>query len=307
MSGAILEAKGLSKWFGEIVALNNVELEIAPGVTGLLGPNGAGKSTFMKLALGLYQPSRGYVRVLGESPRNNPRILERIGYCPEIDHFYENMTGFEFVYHMNRHWGMGRKDATAAAERAIERVQLRERMDDPIDEYSKGMRQRIKIAQALACEADLLLLDEPMTGLDPQGREEMFHLVRTLGDEGYSVIISSHILYEVERVTDNVVLIYGGAVLASGRVAEIRDLLDDHPRTIRIDTPEVRALAALFAGDDHVLSLECGEEKLTLRTRDASAAFDRLNRLALDADAPRITGITCSDDDLQSVFDYLVG
>jgi ABC-2 type transport system ATP-binding protein len=306
MSGAILEAKGLSKWFGEIVALNNVELEIAPGVTGLLGPNGAGKSTFMKLALGLYQPSRGYVRVLGESPRNNPRILERIGYCPEIDHFYENMTGFEFVYHMNRHWGMRRKDAIAAAERAIDRVQLTARMEDPIDEYSKGMRQRIKIAQALACEADLLFLDEPMTGLDPQGREEMFHLVRTLGDEGYSVIISSHILYEVERVTDNVVLIYGGAVLASGKVTEIRDLLDDHPRTIRINTPDVRALAALFAADPHVLSLDCGEDRLTLHTTDAAAAFARLNLMALE-DAPRIAGITCSDDDLQSVFDYLVG
>jgi len=306
VSGAILEAKGLSKWFGEVVALNNVELQIEPGVTGLLGPNGAGKSTFMKLALGLYRPSRGYIHVLGEAPNNNPRILERIGYCPEVDHFYDNTSGFEFVYHMCRHWGMRAGDATEATQRAIDRVHLTDRMDDPIDEYSKGMRQRIKIAQALACEPDLLFLDEPMAGLDPKGREEMIRLVRSLGDEGYSVVISSHILYEVERVTDNVVLIYGGAVLAHGRIGEIRDLLDDHPRTVTVSTPRVRELAATLAADGHILSLECHEGELSLRTSDVSATFDRLNAMVLDGSMP-IEGMTCSDDNLQSVFDYLVG
>lgn len=305
MSAPIIEARSLSKWFGEVVALNNVDIEIGPGVTGLLGPNGAGKSTFMRLTLGLYRPSRGYIKVLGESPRNNASILERIGYCPETDHFFDNTTGYEFVYHMNRHWGMTRKEADIAARHAIELVHLTDRMDDFIDEYSKGMRQRIKIAQALASEPDLLLLDEPMSGLDPKGREEMFALVRRLGDEGYSVVISSHILYEVERVTDNVVFIYNGALLASGRVREIRDLLDDHPRTITIGTPNPRQLATHFFGMDSILNIDFSDEALTLRTKDPNACFDLLNDIAREDREP-IDSITCTDDDLQSVFDYLV-
>jgi ABC-2 type transport system ATP-binding protein len=305
MSAPIIEAKSLSKWFGEVVALNNVDVEIGPGVTGLLGPNGAGKSTFMKLTLGLYQPSRGYLKVLGEAPRNNANILERIGYCPETDNFYDNTTGYEFVYHMNRHWGMTKKEADTAARHAIDLVHLTDRMDDLIDEYSKGMRQRIKIAQALASEPDLLLLDEPMNGLDPKGREEMFGLVKRLGEEGYSVIISSHILYEVERVTDNVVFIYNGALLANGRVQDIRDLLDDHPRTIKVETPDPRALAVDFFGVDSILSIEFDEKLLTMRTREPNTCFDMLNAVAINERVP-ITSITCTDDDLQSVFDYLV-
>lgn len=305
MSAPIIEAKGLSKWFGEVVALNNVDVEIGPGVTGLLGPNGAGKSTFMRLSLGLYQPSRGYIKVLGESPRNNLATLERIGYCPEVDHFFDNTTGYEFVYHMNRHWGMTAKEADHAARYAIDLVHLTERMDDLIEEYSKGMRQRIKIAQALASQPDLLFLDEPMSGLDPKGREEMFNLVRRLGDEGYSVLISSHILYEVERVTDNVVFIYNGTLLAHGRVQEIRDLLDDHPRTITIETPNPRSLANHFFTQDAILDIQFGEDTLTLRTRDPNLCFDTLNQLALH-ETEQITSITCTDDDLQSVFDYLV-
>ena len=196
--GALIEVNTLSKWFGEVVALNNLSLEIGEGVTGLLGPNGAGKSTLFKLMLGIYGPSRGDIKVLGKTPRNNLACLQQVGYCPESDKFYENMTGYEFVYWLNRQWGMGRKDAIHSAEEAIDIVSMKERMDDPIDEYSKGMRQRIKIAQALASRPKLLMLDEPMGGLDPQGREEMFSLIRRLGDEGRSVIVSSHILYEIE-------------------------------------------------------------------------------------------------------------
>ena len=188
---------------------------------------------------------------------------------------------------------------------AIDLVHLTDRMDDLIDEYSKGMRQRIKIAQALASEPDLLLLDEPMNGLDPKGREEMFGLVKRLGDEGYSVIISRHILYEVERVTDNVVFIYNGALLANGRVQDIRDLLDDHPRTIKVETPDPRELAKNFYGAASILSIEFDEKLLTLRTREPNICFDLLNGIAISESTP-INSITCTDDDLQSVFDYLV-
>lgn len=302
----IITAQGISKWFGEVVALNDVNVEISTGVTGLLGANGAGKSTFIKLALGLYHPSRGSLSVFGESPRNNMNVLRRIGYCPETDTFYDNMTGYEYVYWLSRYWGMSGKNAEKAAEEACDRVRMTERMDDPIEEYSKGMRQRIKIAQALATDPDLLFLDEPMAGLDPQGREEMFSLIQELGDNGYSVIVSSHILYEVERVTDNVVLLFQGSVMAHGKVREIRGLIDSHPHTIHVDSNAARVLAAHFIHDPAVLNLDFeGDTRLVIRTKDPNACYARLNEVALKPEI-EVTRIHCADDNLQAVFDYLV-
>ncbi len=302
---AVIEAKSLSKWFGEVVALNNVDLSIGRGVTGLLGPNGAGKSTFIKLALGLYRPSRGEIRVLGGRPRNNLDVLRRIGYCPEIDKFYDNTTGYEFVYWMNRYWGMRRREAHVAAESACDRVHMTARMHDPIDEYSKGMRQRIKIAQALATNPELLFLDEPMSGLDPQAREEMFGLVRRLGEEGYSVVVSSHILYEIERVTDNVVVLYNGKMLAEGRIREIRDLIDEHPHTITVQSLRPREISRHFVDDPGIISVEFQDGQVVLRTRDPNTCYQRLNELYLD-EAIDVGAIRCSDDNLQAVFEYLV-
>ncbi|MBI2423001.1 MAG: ABC transporter ATP-binding protein [Candidatus Hydrogenedentes bacterium] len=305
-SNVIIEAHELSKWFGEVVAVNNLHVQIKRGVTGLLGPNGAGKSTFIKLCLGLLRPSRGHIHVLGSSPRHNPAVLREMGYCPELDHFFDNMTGYEFVYALNRYWGMTKQDAEKFTEKACELVSMTDRMDDPIEEYSKGMRQRIKIAQALATNPDLLFLDEPMSGLDPQGREEMYTLIRRLGDAGYGVVVSSHILYEVERVTDNVVLLYNGTVLAHGRVKEIRDLIDEHPHTIKINTPEPRALAKAFVGDTAVMQLDFLPGGLVVRTKDPNACYQILNDVMLERRHP-IHGVQCSDDNLQSVFEYLVG
>ena len=301
----IIETKQLSKWFGEVVALNNLDLVIETGVTGLLGPNGAGKSTLIKLALGLYRPSRGTVRVFGEQPRHNGRVLRRIGYCPETDKFYDNMTGYEFVYWLCRFWGMGAKTGRKAAEEACDLVHMTGRMHDPIDEYSKGMRQRIKIAQALAVKPELLYLDEPMAGLDPQGREEMFRLIRRLGGEGFSVIVSSHILYEVERVTDKVVLLYKGSMLAQGRIREIRDLIDDHPHTITIESTAARRLASHFVEDSATLSIEFNDGRVNIRSRDPNTCYQRINELILDEGLP-VESIQCADDNLQAVFDYLV-
>ncbi len=302
---AIIESSGLSKWFGEVVALNNLSVEIGEGVTGLLGPNGAGKSTFIKLALGLHRASRGSVRVLGEAPRNNLRILRRIGYCPELDKFYDNMTGYEFVYWLNRYWGMYPKAAKKTALEACEQLQMTSRMNDPIEEYSKGMRQRIKLAQALATQPELLFLDEPMAGLDPQGREEMFNLIQRLGHEGRSVIVSSHILYEIEQVTDNVVLLYGGSMLAQGRIREIRELIDEHPHTVRVDSPAPREVARHFVEEASTFRVEFGEREVVIHTRDPNLCYQRLNDLAREERA-EIDAISCSDDSLQAVFDYLV-
>lgn len=304
MSRILIETHELSKWFGEVVALNNLSVTIREGVTGLLGSNGAGKSTFIKLALGLYGPSRGDIKVLGEPPRNNPDILSRIGYCPEVDNFYDGMSGYEFVYWLSRQWGMNAKAAHTATVEAIERVKMADRMDDLIDAYSKGMRQRMKLAQALALKPDLLFLDEPMNGLDPQGREEMYALIRDLAAEGRSVVVSSHILHEVEKITDNVVLLYNGSMLAQGRVREIRDLIDKHPHTITVQAGDPRALVKHFVDDPAIIDIVFEPETLILRTRDPNACYQRLNDLACSGFV--FDSIYCADDNLQSVFDYLV-
>lgn len=300
----VIEARSLSRWFGEVVALNNVTVSIDPGVTGILGPNGAGKSTFIKLALGLYAPSRGEMRVLGELPRNNRGVLSRIGWCPEVDHFYDHSTGFEFVYWLCRYWGMSPQQARAAATEACEMVRITDRMDDPIDEYSKGMRQRIKIAQALALSPELIFLDEPMNGLDPRSRDEMYTLIRTLGDRGISVIVSSHILYEIERITDNVVLLVGGALIAQGRVRDIRELIDRHPHTIRVVSDQPVQLAKRFAGEPGVFAVETRDEMVTIRTLRPDDCYETLNILAVKAPG-WVRAIECADNNLQAVFDYL--
>jgi ABC-2 type transport system ATP-binding protein len=302
---AVIETNGMSKWFGEVMAVNNLHVRIRQGVTGLLGPNGAGKSTFIKLALGLYRPSRGTIRVFGQAPRNNLPVLRRIGYCPESDKFYEHMSGYEFIYWLNRAWGMKAKDAEAAAEQSCEAVKMSHRMDDPIETYSKGMRQRVKIAQSLAINPDLLFLDEPMSGLDPKGREDMSSLIRHLGQQGKTVVVSSHILYEIERVTDSVVLLHGGSVLAQGNVREIRDLIDEHPHAVTVESAAPHAIGDLFVNDDTTLSIEFSAGAVTVRTRDPHGFYEKLNRLVLD-EAIQVQSIRCPDDNLQSVFEYLV-
>lgn len=303
----IIEVNELSKWFGEVVALNNLSFTIGSGVTGLLGPNGAGKSTFIKLALGLYTPGKGSVSVFGMSPRHNMDVLRRIGYCPENDHFFDNMTGFEFVYWLNRISGLPKKVAIERTEMACERVHMTEWMHKLITQYSKGMRQRIKIAQALSTGPELIFLDEPMNGLDPQGREEMFALIRKLGEEGFTVILSSHILYEIERVTNNVVLFHQGTLLAQGRVRDIRDLIDDHPHTITVHCSSPKNIGRIIAEVSGTMSIEYYkfDVGLQIRTADPNTCYATLNKLALDENIT-IDHISCSDDNLQSVFDYLV-
>jgi len=302
----IIETEGLSKWFGEVVAVNNLNVTILPGITGLLGPNGAGKSTFIKLALGLYGASRGYIKVFGESPRNNLSVLARIGYCPEIDRFYDNMTGYEFVYWMARFRGLTSRAAKAGAADACARVRMDSRMHDPIDSYSRGMRQRIKIAQSLTADCDLLFLDEPMSGLDPQGREELFALIQTIASEGRTVIFSTHVLYEVERVTSNVVMLHNGCLLAQGDIHQIRDLIDEHPHAVTVVCNEPRRLAGEFMENDSTLTLEFNADSVTIRTADPNGFYRRLNDLVLE-DHFVVESITSPDDNLQSVFDYLVG
>jgi len=300
-----IETRELSKWFGEVVALNNVSVQIPTGVIGLLGPNGAGKSTFIKLALGLYRPSRGEIRILGEKPRNNFHTLQKVGYCPEMDHFVEEVSGYEFLYWLARYSGYKPKVAKKQVERAVERVSMTERMYDPIATYSKGMRQRIKIAQALLHDPEILFLDEPMNGLDPTAREELFELVISLGSEGKTVIFSSHVLHEVERVTDTVILIYNGRVLAFGKIREIRDLIKNHPRTIVIETLEPKKVYQILSVDENITTVNFDTQSLTVHTLDPMQTFKYINEVFLDEKVP-IYSFRCADEDLQSVFQYLI-
>ncbi|HOE66659.1 MAG TPA: ABC transporter ATP-binding protein [Candidatus Hydrogenedentes bacterium] len=303
-----------SKWFGEVVAVNNLSVAIGPGVTGLLGPNGAGKSTFIKLALGLYVPSRGSVDVFGATPRNNLDALRRIGYCPETDAFPEGMTGRDFVYWNMRFHGMAHGAAQSAAREALARLRMEHRMDDRIAGYSKGMRQRVKIAQAIAHRPDLVFLDEPMSGLDPEGREELFAFIRDYARDGRTVLVSSHILHEIERITTHVVMLRNGSLLAHGDVHEIRDHIAERPietpcaaehaHAITVSCPDPRGLAAAFLHHDAIVQMDFARDAVTFRTRDPHRLYEEINARVIDENIA-ITAIVCPDDNLQAVFAYL--
>jgi ABC-2 type transport system ATP-binding protein len=302
---AVIEATDLSKWFGEVVAVNNLKVSIGPGVTGLLGPNGAGKTTFIKLALGLYRPSRGRIALFGEAPRNNLPLLRRIAYCPESDTFYEGSTGYDFVYWLARYSGLAGKAAAASTKEAIELVGMTARMNEPIGAYSRGMRQRIKIAQTLVTKPELLFLDEPLAGLDPRGREQMYSLVRHLGEEGRTVIMSSHILYEIERVTSKVVLLHNGTILADGQVRDIREMIDEHPHAVTVECSDPRGIAEQFVGDASTLTVSFEGDEVTVQTRDPNGFYQKLNAIILEGRI-RVSAFRCPDDNLQSVFRYLL-
>jgi len=302
----VVTAAHLSKWYGQVSGLNDVSVAVPPGITGLLGPNGAGKSTLMKLVTGQLKPSKGQVRVLGEPVWGNPAIYARVGFCPEQDAFYDHMTGLEWVSALLRLNGLSEAAARAAAGRAIEQVDLQEAAGRRIGGYSKGMRQRIKLAQAIAHAPELLVLDEPLSGMDPLMRRRTIRFVKDLAKAGTSVLVSSHILHEIEAMTSTVLLMHNGRVLAEGNIHQIRDLIDEHPHTVFIRADEPRALARhLLAGDDvRGLTFETGAVIVTTERPDAFYA--RLTDLAASGDAGAIHEVTSPDDNLQAVFSYLV-
>jgi len=303
---AVVSADHLSKWYGQVIGLNDVSVVVPPGVTGLLGPNGAGKSTFMKLITGQLKPSKGAINVLGEPIWQNPALYFRIGFCPEQDAFYERMTGLEWVTALMRLNGMSDTDAVAKARRAIETVDLVDAADKKIGAYSKGMRQRIKMAQALAHEPELLILDEPLGGMDPIARRKTIRMIKDLGRAGRSVIVSSHILHEIESMTANILLINQGRIVAEGNVHQIRDLIDEHPHTVYIKADQTRALAREFLSQDDVLSLKFEDDAVVVQTAKPDAFYARLTDLAASGELGGIHEVTSPDDNLQAVFQYLV-
>ncbi len=305
---AVVETTELSKWYGQVIGVNDVTLSIGSGVTGLLGPNGAGKSTLLKLIVGLLKPSRGSIRVLGEPVWNNSDLNRRIGYCPEQDSFYESMTGLQFVVNLARLNGYSRQEAEKRALDVINTVDLMESKDRKIAAYSKGMRQRVKLAQSLIHAPELLFLDEPLAGMDPIGRRSTIKLVKELGAHGTSVIVSSHILHEIEAMTNDILLINNGRILAEGDVHEIRELIDEHPHNLYISCNKTRLLASILVKYEDIVSARLSAEdgSLIVETVKPDDFYSRLPEIILENDI-KVENLHSPDDNLQAVFRYLVG
>ncbi len=303
----LVKLEKVSRWFGDVIALNAVDLELGPGVTGLLGPNGAGKTTLIRLIVGLASPGSGRVLLDGEPVRNHLPSLARIGYVADADALYDDVTAKRFLEDQAVMRGF---DAAAASKRAVEvleRVGLPDAIERRSGGFSKGMRQRLKLAQAMLHEPDVLVLDEPLTGLDPVMRRDYIRVIRELGDEGKTVVVSSHVLHEIEAMTDSIVLMRHGQVLAEGTVTEIRDTLDTHARRIRLAAADPRAFARRLLEEPEeglLVGLTLEPEAVVVETMHP----DRLTRFlgrAAAAGELRVRTIEPLDEDLRSVFAYL--
>jgi ABC-2 type transport system ATP-binding protein len=295
--------EGVSKWYGDTVALAEVSFELAPGVTGLLGHNGAGKSTALALCAGFADPSTGTVRVLGQDPRREPDVYRRIGIVHDRDGLWPFLTARELVELM-----AGLRDVTdpvAAAAEALASVGLEEAAERRVGGFSKGMRQRVKLAQALVHSPELLLLDEPLNGLDPVQRRHVVELIRRLGTEGRTVLVSSHVLHEVERMAPRVVVLVNGRLVAEGETGAIRDLIRDRPRTLRIAAgTSAQALARELVGEGLASGVRIETGMLVVETADVDALGRRLMPLARDLGAT-LERVEPLGDDLESVYTYL--
>ncbi|MEM8712130.1 MAG: ABC transporter ATP-binding protein, partial [Planctomycetota bacterium] len=271
-------------------------------------PNGAGKSTFMKVMVGELRPHRGEIRVLGHRPFASRPLYRKLGFCPQQDALYEHQTGLHFVRDLLRLSGESKRSATEKAGRAMERVGLTDAMDRKVSDYSKGMRQRTRLAQSIAHDPDLIIADEPLTGLDPIARRQVLDLFQELSDAGKSVILSSHVLHEVESLTETIVLIHRGRLLAQGSVREVRRLISRHPSRVRIKAREPRTLAAALFEQPHVsaVSLDSDNESIHVETRNVAEFHADFARVAAAASAG-VRSLTSDDASLEAVFDYLVG
>jgi ABC-2 type transport system ATP-binding protein len=305
-TGSIIQATQLSKWYGQVSGLNDVTASIPAGITGLLGPNGAGKSTFMKLITGQIKPSKGTVAVFGQPIWGNPGLYRRIGFCPEQDAFYDRMTGIEWVTALVRLNGLTDAEAGEAAKAALEKVDLMEAAKKKIGAYSKGMRQRVKLAQALVHDPELLILDEPLSGMDPLMRRKTVRLIKDWARAGKHIVVSSHILHEIEAMTSNILLINNGRILAEGNVHAIRELIDTHPHTVFVRGSNPRELARRFLAEDDVLSMRFEPGAVVVETAKPDSFYSRLTQLATTGEAGSVDEVTSPDDNLQAVFRYLV-
>ena len=301
--GHALEVEHVSRWYGNVVAVNDISFALDAGVTGLLGPNGAGKSTLLHLLAGLLAPSAGSVRVEGQPAWRNPEMYRHIGLVPEREAIHSYLTGFEFALLNARLQGVA--DPVSAAARAIETVDMTAAAHRSIGTYSKGMRQRTKVAGALVHDPSILLLDEPFNGMDPRQRLHMMELLRSMAAAGRTILFSSHILEEVERLADSVLVIYAGRLAASGDFRSIRRLMTDRPHAFTLRSSDDRRLAAALLVDASVFGAELGDGHLAIRTSDFGAFTRIVPRVARDAGIS-LYEVAPTDDSLESVFSYLV-
>ena len=298
----------VSKFYGEVLGVNRVSVSIEPGITGLVGPNGSGKTTLFNLATGLLRPSRGTVRVLGVPPRRPEELFPMVGYATQYDSFPPGVTGRSFVTSYLRLHGYSGAEARRLAEEAIARVGLEDAARRRVAGYSKGMRQRIRLAQATAHRPRVLLLDEPLNGLDPMARSEMIQLFRELAAEGLHVVVSSHILHEVDMISDTVVLLNNGYVVAEGDIRGVRSEMERHPMKILIRCDHPARLAARVFEEDRVVEARLAEDGrgVVVATRDADAFYLRLNRIVTE-EGFTVEAVMPVDEDVQSVYRYLIG
>jgi len=305
---SVVKTENLSKWYGRILGISDISLDISSGIKGLLGPNGAGKSTFLKVISGQLKSNIGSVQILGQKVFANHNVYKKVGFCPEYDSFYRDNTGGEQIEFFARLHGFSKSEAQKKAEIAIDKVGLLDARDKLIREYSLGMRQRLKIAGAIVHDPEVLMLDEPLRGIDPLWRVKIIQIIKDYKELGRTVIVASHILPEIEAMTSDIILIHQGKVFAQGDIHYIRDLIDSHPHMISITCKDYRSLAAKLIDRDFILDVQFQKdiERLTIKTDNRDQFFALLNRLIVEHRF-EVKEIISPDDNLQGVFDYLIG
>ncbi len=308
MSGDRIVLREVSKFYGEVLGVNRVTLDLEPGLTGLVGPNGSGKSTLMHLMTGLLRPSRGRLEVCGVPPDRPEELFRIVGYCTQYDAFPTGATGVSFLRTSLALHGMPTERAAERAWQVLEQVGLADAARRRVAGYSKGMRQRLKLGHCLAHEPRVLVLDEPLNGLDPMARTELIHMLRGLAHEGRHVIVSSHILHEVDEISDRVVMIHGGSVVAEGEIRAVRGEITRHPVQVLVRCDRPRELAARCFGLSHVVEARLVDDGggLLVRTRDAGAFFGALNDLVLELGL-EVETVLPADESVRAVYDYLIG
>jgi ABC-2 type transport system ATP-binding protein len=307
MSADRIVFRDVSKFYGEVLGVNKVNLEVAPGLTGLVGPNGSGKSTLMHLMTGLLRPSRGSISVLGIPPNRPEELFDLLGYCTQYDSFPNGSTGIGFLRQTLALHGLSRTEADEKGWAALERVGLTDAAERRIAGYSKGMRQRIKLAHAHCHDPRVLVLDEPLNGLDPMGRAEMIDLFTEFAREGRHVIVSSHILHEVDLISDGVIMIHGGAIVAEGEIREVRGEITSHPIQVLIRSDRPHAVASRIFELEHVVEARVLEDNgLLVRTRNADDFFTQLNGIVLETGVV-VETVAPADESVHAVYDYLIG
>jgi len=308
MSDNLITFTNVSRFYGEVLGINNVSLSIPPGITSLVGPNGSGKTTLMNLMTGLIHPTEGEIRVLGIPPDHPERLCRMLGYCAQFDAFPKGITGYQFIYSFLRMYGKSDAECDQRTRASLEMVGLTQAADRPVAAYSKGMRQRVKLAQATAHNPRVVVLDEPLNGLDPLARSEAIAIFRQWGGEGRHVLVSSHILHEVDQISDQVILLSQGYVVAEGQIQGVRSEVKEQPMQIQVRCDKPSLLAARLFQQDHVVEAKLSPDGkgLLLRTRDADSFYLLLNRVILDS-ALEVESVAPADDDVNSVYHYLIG